>query len=205
MAADHEVRFLPEQAEQTSRLGWTGETLRWKVVEVWTLSAEELLTAPSVGVVPWVSLARYQGSPEVLLQRCRDRIEREGGQHKANLLAVSQVFARLHFDKPEWLNILGGSKAVIESPLIQEIVEESRRAAHVKAIVNFLQGRFGAVGPEVATGLAQLKEEERLLRLGSSAATCLSLQAFEDALRQELPAQPPPSTRGKRRTRKPAE
>ncbi len=75
---------VPEQAEQISRLGWTGESLRWKVVEVWNLSAEELLAAPSVGVVPWVSLAQYQGAPEVLLQRCRDRIERDLGRHNSN-------------------------------------------------------------------------------------------------------------------------
>src|SRR5258708_4922760 len=79
---------VPEQAQENSTLGWTAETLRWKVVEAWTLSAEELLAAPSVGVVPWVTAAHYDGPPEVLLQRCRDRIEREGGKQKANLLAV---------------------------------------------------------------------------------------------------------------------
>jgi hypothetical protein len=89
---------VPQQAETKSRLGWTGETLSWKVVELWTLPAEELLAAPNVGVVLWALLARYDGSTEVLLQRCRDRIERDGGRHKANLLAVAQVFARLHFD-----------------------------------------------------------------------------------------------------------
>ncbi len=116
---------------------------------------------------------------------------------------MAQVFARLHFDKPEWLEILGGSKAVIESPLIQEIVQESRRAGEVKSILHILEGKFRTLGPEIAAGLAQVKEEEKLLRLSLSAATCLNLQAFEDALRQELPTQPPPSTRGKRRTRKP--
>ncbi len=96
---------VPQQAEAASTLGWTGETLRWKVVEVWNLSAEELLAAPLVGVVPLVSLARYDGPAEVLLQRCRDRIDREGGPQRAKLLAVTQVFARLHYDKPKWLNI----------------------------------------------------------------------------------------------------
>ncbi len=107
---------VPSQVEATSALGWTAETLRWKVVEVWNLSAEELLAAPLVGVVPLVTLARYDGPTEVLLQRCRDRIEREGGQQKDNLLAVTHVFARLHYNKPEWLNILGGSKMIIETP-----------------------------------------------------------------------------------------
>ena len=71
--------MAPAQAEQNSTLGWTTEALKWKVVELWTLSAEELLAAPSVGIVPWVPLAQSEGPPEILLQRCRDRIEREGG------------------------------------------------------------------------------------------------------------------------------
>src|SRR5271166_4764603 len=75
---------VPPQVQENSALGWTGETLSWKVVEMWTLSAEEVLAAPGVGAVPLASLARFEGPPEVLLQRCRDRIEREGGQHRAN-------------------------------------------------------------------------------------------------------------------------
>jgi hypothetical protein len=71
---------VPESAEEESPLGWSSERLRWKVVEAWTLSAEDLLAAQDVGVVPWATLARYDGPPEVLLQRCRDRIDREGGE-----------------------------------------------------------------------------------------------------------------------------
>jgi hypothetical protein len=194
---------VPEQAQEKSALGWTGETLSWKVVELWKLSAEELLAAPHVGVVPWVTLARYDGPPEVLLQRCRDRIDREGGAQTENLLAVTQVYARLHFNKPEWLGILGGRKMLIEFPIIQEIGAEFARAALVKSILHNLQGKFGPVGPEISAGLAQLKDEEKLLRLGLSAATCHNLPAFADALRQELPAPPPASTRGKRKPRKP--
>jgi predicted transposase YdaD len=167
------------------------------------LSAEELLAAPNVGVVPWVPLARYDGPAEVLLQRCRDRLDREGGAQQANLLAVTQVFARLHFDKPEWLEILGGRKAMIESPLIQEIVEESERAGRLKATVEVLEARFGAVSPTVTAGLQQVKEEKQLARLTRHAAVCPSLQAFEDKLRQELSAPAPASTRGKRRAHKP--
>src|SRR5205823_5273671 len=59
---------VPQRAEEKSLLGWTGEALSWKVVELWALSAEELLSAPNVGVVPWVPLARYDGPPGVLLQ-----------------------------------------------------------------------------------------------------------------------------------------
>jgi predicted transposase YdaD len=196
---------VPQRVEESSPLGWVSEALSWKVVELWTLSAEELLAAPSVGIVPWASLARYDGPAEVLLQRCRDRLEREGGSQKANLLAVAQVFAKLKFDRPDWLEILGGRKAMIESPLIQEIVEESERAGRLKATRDVLETRFGAVTPAVTAGLEQVKEEERLVRLTRHAVTCASLQAFEERLREELPAPAPASTRGKRRVRKAAE
>ncbi len=193
---------VPETAEEASPLGWSGEALRWKVVELWTLSAEDLLSAPDVGAVLWATLARYDGPPEVLLQRCRDRIERDGGEQKENLLAVAQVFAQLHFNKPEWLDILGGTKAMIESPLIQSIVQESKRTGHVEFIVSMLQDRFGPPGPAIEAGLAQVKDYKKLVGLGRQAATCTSLKAFEDALREELPRQPPASTRGRRRSRK---
>lgn len=97
----------------------------------------------------------------------------------------------------------GGTKAMIESPLIQEIVEESDRAGQVKAILRVLETRWGAVTPAITAGLEQVKAEEKLDRLTRQAVICPSLQAFEVALHQELPAPPPASTRGKRRSRKP--
>jgi hypothetical protein len=122
-----------------------------------------------------------------------------GGQQRPNLLAVAQVFAKLHFDRPEWLDILGGRQAMIESPLIQEIVEESRREGQVELVLGILQDKFGPVGATIQAGLAQIKENERLIRLGVRAGNCSSLEAFEEALREELPKPPPASTRGKRR------
>jgi hypothetical protein len=91
----------------------------------------------------------------------------------------------------------------LESPLIQEIVAESKRTASVENIICFLEARFGAVRLAVAAGLEQVKEPERLNRLIRQAGTCASLAVFEEALRHELPAPPQTSTRGKRRSRKP--
>jgi predicted transposase YdaD len=196
---------VPQQVQERSPLGWTGERLEWKVIELWTLSAEDLLAAPNVGVVPWSTLAHFEGPPEVLLQRCRDRIDREGGAQRANLLAVTQVYAKLHFDKPEWLEILGGRKAMMQSPLIQEIVSESERTGQVKAILHLLQKKFGPAGPSISAGLAQVKEEEKLLGLLVHATNCASLQDFDKRLREELSAAAPISTRGKRRPRKHSE
>ena len=196
---------VPESVEETSPLGWSGERLRWKVVELWTLSAEDLLSAPDVGVVTLASLAKYDGPPEVLLQRCRDRIDREGGEKRANLLAVSQVFARMHFDKPEWMNILGGSNVMIESPWLQEIADKSERRGQVRSLINVLEGRFGAVTPTITAGLEQIKDEDQLDRLARQAGVSVNLQSFEEILREEFPKPPPPSTRGKRRPKKSGE
>jgi hypothetical protein len=93
---------------------------------------------------------------------------------------------------------------MIESPLIQEIVADARREERVAVILDLLQDKFGPHGPDIAAGLAQVKEQEKLRRLSLHAATCASPQAFEERLREELPAPAPASTRGKRRPRKPS-
>jgi hypothetical protein len=196
---------VPSSVETSSELGWTREQLSWKVIEVWTLDAQELLEAPDIGIIPWVPLARHEGAPEVLLQRCRDRIDREGGRQRANLLAVTQVFARVKYDRPHWLDILGGSRAMIESPLIQEIVAESRRDERVNDIILVLESRFEEVHANIPAGLAQVKDPEGLKRLVRSAARCKNLAEFEEALQAELPAPPPISTRRRKKPGKSAE
>jgi hypothetical protein len=95
---------VPPRAESASALGWTTEALSWKVIELWTLPAEPLLTGPDVALALWALLAHFEGPPEVLLRRCRDRIDQDGGRQRDNLLAVATVFAQLHYDKPEWLD-----------------------------------------------------------------------------------------------------
>ncbi len=92
---------------------------------------------------------------------------------------------------------------MIESPLIQSIVEEAERRGIVKLIVLTLEHRFGPAGLATEPCLAQVKDEEKLLRLNVQAVTCPNLEAYENALRKELSREPPASTRGRRRSRKP--
>src|SRR5262249_46325197 len=158
------------------------------VIELWTLSAEELLATPDVSLAVWALLAKFDGPPEVLLQRCRTRIDRDGGEQRENLLAVAQVYAKLHFDKPEWLSILGGSTMFINSPLVQEVVAKTELATRKQTIREFLEARFGSLSANIPAALEQVKEGERLTRLIRQAATCKDLEAFEKQLRQELPA-----------------
>jgi predicted transposase YdaD len=165
--------------ELESRLQWSKLVYEWKVVELWTVPAEDLLTAGEVGLIPWVPLTRFQGPPEALLEQCRQRIEQQAPpQEQANLLAVAQVLARLRFKDPLLLALLGGKRVVIESPLIKEIVAESLQ----EAILELLQDRFGAVPREVATPLRAVLSKKKLLELNKLAARCPDLETFRTRL-----------------------
>src|SRR5205085_9734980 len=119
-----------------------------RVVELWSLAATDLLAANDVGLVPWLPLTQFDGAPEDLLRHCRERIDRDAPQElQANLLAVTQVMAKLRYNDRGLLSILGGRKVMLESPLIQEIVAEVRAETEVrtqqKAIATVLEARFG--------------------------------------------------------------
>lgn len=166
----HEVR---------SKLGLSKLGAEWKVVEVWTLPAEEFLAAGDVGVVPWVSLMQFDGPPEALLERCREKIEREAHpKDQADLLAVAQVIAELKFPTPELISLLGGQQVMIESPLLQKMRAETLH----QAILDFLKGRFGSVPRDVTRHLRNVPDEKKLRQLSVFAGQCPDLQAFREAL-----------------------
>jgi hypothetical protein len=99
---------VPGKHELQSRLQWSKLACEWNTVELWTLPAEDLLEAGDIGLIPWVPLTAFREPPEALLERCRRRIEEQAPlQDQANLLAVSQVLARLRFKNPDLLALLG--------------------------------------------------------------------------------------------------
>src|SRR5262249_16201738 len=143
-----------------------------KVVELWLLPAEDLLAAADVGLMPWVSLAQFEGPPEPVLERCQERIDREGGRERANLLAVSQVLARLKFDRPEFLAIFGGRQTMIDSPLLHEFADEIRQQTRQEDILAVLKVRFGKVPEGLEAEVRQRVNEEQLNRLRDFAVVC---------------------------------
>jgi hypothetical protein len=170
---------VPRRHERQSRLGWSSLAGGWNVVELWTLAAEDLLAAGDVGVVPWVPLARFDGPPEELLDRCRERIEAQAHpDDRANLLAVSQVLAQLKFPQPELLALLGGTEVMIESPLITELLAKTRQ----EDIVMVLKRRFAKVPPDVIKHLRAIVSEKKLSQLLGHATDCASVEAFRDYL-----------------------
>ena len=101
-----------ETHEVRSPLGYSRLAGAWKVVEVWTLPAAKFLAEAEAGAVPWITLMDFTGPPEELLERCAEKIEREGRHPKdrADLLAVSQVLSELRFPNPELLRSIRREK-----------------------------------------------------------------------------------------------
>jgi hypothetical protein len=165
--------------ELQSRHGLSRWSVRWRVVELWTLSAQELLGANDIGLLPWVPLTHFDGPPDPVLQRCRERIEQDAAKEElANMLVVTQVMTRLRYNDPQLLTILGGSRVMIESPLIQEIVARSKH----DSILQFLEARFGAVPADLALQLREILDESKLEELTRHAARCPDLASFRTAL-----------------------
>jgi hypothetical protein len=52
-------------------------------------------------------LSQFDGPPEVLIQQCHDRIEKQASpDEKENLLAVTQVMTTLRYNDPSLLTLL---------------------------------------------------------------------------------------------------
>ncbi|QEH36324.1 hypothetical protein OJF2_48850 [Aquisphaera giovannonii] len=188
-------RRIPRSIELRGSRGETVLHLRWHTVELANIPAAELLDAGDVGLVPWVTLARIDGPPEPVFRRCKERIDREAATgEKENLIAVAQVLASLRYNDEGLLQLLGGSAAVIESPLLQELKEqwtreaatqarrEATHSAQVRMIVDFLSARFGDRATSLRNRLDSIDDESRLDALVKVAATCTSLKDFRDEL-----------------------
>lgn len=58
---------VPDRHERRGPLGWSHLAGGWKVVNLWEVSADDLLAAGDVGLIPWVPLTKFDGPPEPLL------------------------------------------------------------------------------------------------------------------------------------------
>ena len=173
--------------EVESPMGWSSWTLRWRVVNLWTVPADQLLALGDVGVVPWVPLSAIDGPPEPVLRRCRERIDGEASaEERENMLAVSQVFAGLRYNDPALLAIFGGRQAMIESPILQELKAEWSRETMLETMVNgilaVLQVRFGPLPEEFVGTLGAITDTKRLDALHRFAVICPDLDTFQTDL-----------------------
>lgn len=163
----------------TSPYGWTEWHVRWRVVRLWTVPAEDLLASGDLGVVPWIPLSRITGPPESVIQRCRDQIDRNAtAEERENLLVVTQVLASLRYNDPQLLAILGGRDAMIESPLLKEFAASVRR----KDILVSLKDRFGSVPVETVTALQNVIDDDELEALLKWSFHCPDVESFHKRL-----------------------
>ncbi len=168
------------------RQGLTRLSLQWRVIELWTLAADDLLAAGDVGLVPLIPLAHSDQPIDVVLRQCRQRIDQAPEEEQENLLAVAQVMARMRYNDAGLLSILGGKRVIMESPLIQEIMDEVRLESTVKTIREMVQlnleTRFGALPPQLVERLNAVVGEGRLRALIREAVRCSSLDDFQTRL-----------------------
>ena len=88
------------------------------------------------------------------------------------------MLVQLRYNDPRLLTILGGKQAMIDSPLIREIVAENRQAD----IVDVLQTRFGEVPEEIVERLRKVSADRKLRTLLKHAVQCPSLASFRKRL-----------------------
>jgi hypothetical protein len=137
--------------------------------------------------IPWVPLSRFDGPPEPIVRQCRVRIDQEAppNEHE-NLLVVTQFLARLRYNDPTLFQILGGRKAMIESPLIDELkaewTREATRETLVKAMIDILAARFGPKAEALEDKLKGIEDQARLEELVRDAATCRTISSFRKRL-----------------------
>jgi hypothetical protein len=191
---------VPEERVEASAMGLSRSSVRWTVREVWKFDAEEMLTTAGVGIVPLVPLMRFSGPPEPLFQRCRERIDKEGGAQREPLLAVTRVLSRLKFVEQGLLNLLMRREAMIESPEIKEIVEEAQAAQARKDIERVILTRFGKLSDDARARLQGVTAEKTLDDLHTYAILCPTQEAFVERLTKETT--PPPKPVSSRRKRK---
>jgi hypothetical protein len=186
---------IPRACKLRSRRGLSSCRLKWHVVELWTVPAEDLLRAGDIGLIPWIPLTRFLDPPELMMERCRAEIETAApASEKANLLAVTQVLAFLRYNSIELLQVLGGEKVMLEIPFLEQIVRERSREATREAarkavcetahsyIAEFLEARFGEIPGDLLEAIESVVDETQLKALVRSAGACPDLAAFRQAI-----------------------
>lgn len=191
---------VPRRHALHSEMGWTRGAFEWKVEELWKRSAEEALAMPDVGAVPWAVLMAHEGPPEPLLRRCRERIDKEGGDQRRELLAVTQTLLGLKYQDQKLFDLFGGVNAMIESPRIEQIVSQRERQGQQRFVEAVILARFGQLSDDARARLQGVQEEAKLEALNRFAAVCPSLEAFVERLEAETT--PPPAPKSSRRKKK---
>jgi hypothetical protein len=171
----------------------------WRVVELWNVPASELLATGEPGLMPWLPLTRLDGPVPAILGECRRIIdERPRPEEHDNLLAITQVLMNLVYDDAALYAIFGGKEAMIESPMLNELVAEQvakkldeKFAERVSeqvaerlqmAVLGLLEKRFESVPLDLVQQVKEVTNADQLLQLNNRAAVCPDLETFRQHL-----------------------
>jgi hypothetical protein len=183
------VRVAPT-ATRTSALGLARLEAAWRVVNLWELSARDFLPLTDPGLAPWVALMNIDGPPEPVLQQCKDVIEaRTAGAERENLRVTMQLLGGLRFDKALLKRIFAREDGMIESPILQDWLQEQDLKTRCGLVLSKLERRFGAVPADVSAAVRVVTSPDRFETLLDSAYSVASLDEFRRAL--GLPQTPP--------------
>jgi hypothetical protein len=176
------VRIAPD-LRVSSALGTAALTGAWRVVELWTLPAAAFLPLTDPGLAPWLLLTQYDGPPEPLIQQCKDVIEANTtGGTRANLLAVTEILGGLRYDERTLQAILRRGGKMIESPVLQRWLRESKVEALQGVVLKTISTRFPPLPADVSAAVRLVEDEDRLQTLIDAAYTADSLAAFRTHL-----------------------
>jgi hypothetical protein len=182
---------VASEIDLSSRRGWSSMRSSWRVVELWTLPAEKLLSSEDPGLMPWVPLTTIAGPPKSTLERCRAVIDTKAkAEEHENLLAVTQILGSLRYNKELMKSLFGGNQPMIESPLLQEIVEEAEAKginkgmakAKQQDIISILGSTFMALPDDIISAVNQTSDVTILSNLIVAAARCKDLADFRKQL-----------------------
>jgi hypothetical protein len=87
------------------------------------------------------------------------------------------LLARLK-DDPRLFQILGGQKAMIESPMLKELMADKTRAN----IILVLAGRFGRQARTLRPALKAIEDDKKLQNLLGESGVCPDLESFKKLL-----------------------
>ncbi len=170
---------VQSQEEIASVLGTTRLAVQWRVVELWEQPAEALLETGDIGLVPLAPLAKITAAPESILRTCKAKIDAGAvAKEHDNLLAVTQVFASLRFDRLLLQSVFGGSVDMTEFPLIVELRAKVRQ----ESIQDVLEERFDVIPEDILRGLESITKDKHLRELTKFASACKSIDAFRKRL-----------------------
>lgn len=152
-----------------------------------------MLSRGGVGMAPWAVLMKHPNPAEPFLRRCRERIDQEGGEQKANLLAISENFAGLRFDDPNLFALFGGSPTMVLSPLFRGIVEDKQRETRRKDVAANIRARkFEPLDDDARARLQMIEDDDLLEELLMFAVSCPTREAFVQRLVELTNPKPEP-------------